>query len=142
MKTLSRWSGAAAIVLGAFALGTWNLGASSAVTPVAPDGELLFATKGCAVCHVGPDSNTLMTGFPPLDDAPNWAADRRPGIDAEQYLAESIVAPDAFTSPLFRPGQRGPTSAMPRLRVTAQEVTALVDYLLDDDLLDDDPLDQ
>lgn len=62
--------------------------------------------------------------------APDWASDRRTGLNAAEYLAESIVAPNASVSPEFRPGPAGPTNAMPQLRITADELDALVAYLL------------
>ncbi len=75
---------------------------------------------------------TAGRAFPPLDRAAEWAGERQPGVSAEDYLATSMVAPDAFVSPLFRPGQAGPTSGMPTLTLTAEEVDSLVAYLLEE----------
>ncbi|MCB1002254.1 MAG: cytochrome c [Ilumatobacteraceae bacterium] len=95
------------------------------------DGASLFMAKGCATCHLGPDTRPLLAGYPPLDDAASFAADRRPGTSAADYLAESMAAPEAFPSPAFAGGS-GPSDSMPRLRLTSEEIEALVAYLLSD----------
>ena len=116
-----------AAVLVAFAVATWGRGEpSTAAAPV--DGASLFRAKGCATCHVGPDTRPLFDGYPPLDDTVSWAADRRPGMSAADYLAESMAAPETFFSPAFLGGS-GPSSSMPRLRLTSEEIQALVAYL-------------
>ena len=79
---------------------------------------------------MGPDSTAVMVDFPSLADAPSWAGERRPGLTAEQYVAESIRSPTAFISPEFRPG--GATDAMPDLHLTEAEIAAVVQYLLGD----------
>ena len=93
------------------------------------DGASLFQSKGCATCHDGPTSTSMIGGFPSLADAPSWAADRRAPMSAADYIAESIRTPSAFTSPAFSGGV-GPTDGMPDLRLTQPEIDALVTYLL------------
>ena len=66
---------------------------------------------------------------PDLSDAASWAGDRRPGMSAEDYVAESVRTPGAFISPAFQP-IGGPTEAMPLLDVSDAELDALVRYLL------------
>jgi hypothetical protein len=110
--------------------GTWS-------TPDAPGpdagetlgGAALFHAKGCASCHTGPDSTPAVDVGVDLSDAASWAADRRPGMSAEDYLAESVRTPEAFISPAFDPSG-GPTGAMPTLEVSDAELDALVGYLL------------
>ena len=92
------------------------------------DGASLFRAKGCASCHDGP-SSTASTEFPSLADASSWAGSRRGGLLAEEYLAESIREPWAFTSPEFQPSG-GPTTAMPALGLSEAEIDAIVVYLL------------
>lgn len=119
-----------AAVLVVFVVTTWDRGErSAAAIPV--DGASLFRAKGCATCHRGPATRALFDGYPPLDDAASWAADRRPGMSAADYLAESMAAPETFSSPAFLRGS-GPSSSMPRLRLTSEEIEALVAYLLGD----------
>ena len=70
-------------------------------------------------------------GIPSLADAAAWADDRRTNLGAQDYLTESIAAPGVFISPVFQPGQSGPTTAMPQLRLSSEEIDALVAYLLE-----------
>lgn len=91
-------------------------------------GATLFRVKGCSSCHTGPDTPSLSNGLPDLSDAPTWAGSRRPGVDAAEYLAESIREPGAFVVDGFR--AVGPVGGMPQLAVSDAEVDALVAYLL------------
>lgn len=94
-----------------------------------PGGAGLFHAKGCASCHTGPDSTAAVDIGVDLSDAASWAADRRPGMSAEDYLAESVRTPGAFISPAFEPSG-GSTGAMPTLEASEAELDALVAYLL------------
>jgi mono/diheme cytochrome c family protein len=83
-------------------------------------GRSLFRAKGCAACHVdvqaGPDLTNLAAR----------AGKTKPGLDAEQYIRESIVAPAAF-----RPTTAAHSSSqMPTLPIDAAELDALTAYLL------------
>jgi mono/diheme cytochrome c family protein len=84
-------------------------------------GAQLFLAKGCASCHVefrvGPD----------LTDVRQRAGRSREGLDAEQYLRESIVAPNAYKAP---GGNGGVSGAMPTLPVNDEELRALVAFLM------------
>lgn len=123
-------SAAAAVAAAAAAFVGWQTVPTegAAPRPVAASGAQLFQAKGCASCHVGPDSTPMVGAFPPLDDAPSWAGDRRPGMSAREYLTESMRTPSAFLSPVWSSG--GATSAMPDLGLTEAEIDALVDHLL------------
>lgn len=106
-----------------------------ATAPVAGDvlpGATLFRVKGCASCHIGPSGTsgpgTGPTIGPDLSDAASWAGERRPGMSAEEYLAESVRAPQAFISPAAAPG--GPGGSMPRLEVSDAELDRLVELLM------------
>lgn len=99
--------------------------ASAASTAAVSEGAWLFQVKGCAACHAPPDGR----GYPELSDAAEWAADRREGMTAEEYLTESILDPAAAISPQLTPESK---LTMPRLNVTDEEVDALVAYLLED----------
>lgn len=93
------------------------------------DGATLFRTKGCASCHTGPDTTAIVDIGPDLSEAASWAADRRPGMSAEDYVVESVRTPGAFISPAFE-AYVEPTEAMPLLDVSDAELDALVRYLL------------
>ncbi|HUP72047.1 MAG TPA: c-type cytochrome [Acidimicrobiales bacterium] len=82
-------------------------------------GRNLFSAKGCASCHV-----QVQVG-PSLTDLENRAATTKPGLSAEQYVRESIVAPSAY---IASGGSGG--GSMPTLPVSAAELDALVAYLL------------
>lgn len=131
MTRIGRTSAVAAAALAAVTAATWDVGtADPARTATGQRGASLFVAKGCSGCHAGPDSSPALSGFPSLADASSWAGSRRPGMTAAAYLSESMTDPSAFRSPVFS-GAVGPTSAMPRLSLTSDEVAALVGYLLD-----------
>jgi mono/diheme cytochrome c family protein len=120
----------AAVCAAAAGLVGWQT--ESATTAIASgplDGAGLFRSKGCAACHNARGSNAQYVDFPSLVDAPSWAGDRRPGLSAEDYVAESIRAPSIFISPAFV-STGGPTEGMPDLGLTAAEIDALVDFVL------------
>ncbi|MEO8162589.1 MAG: cytochrome c, partial [Ilumatobacteraceae bacterium] len=90
-------------------------------------GSVLFKAKGCASCHIGPDSSSGNLVGPPLIGASDWAGNRRPGLSAAQYLAESMRTPSVFISPALSSGSG---SSMPNLNLSETEIAALVEYLL------------
>ena len=130
MSPVGRAAAVGAMVLGSASVAVWIAG-SEPTTAVGStsDGAALFRAKGCASCHTGPDSVAGFANFPKLDDAPAWAGDRRSGMSAAEYIAESIRAPGEFVSPAYAPSG-GPATAMPVLTLTDAEVELLVDYLL------------
>ena len=131
MSALGRWAASGAAVLAVIGVATWNQPGATMVAGPHADGAQLFLVKGCSSCHVGPDTTaSIGAGFPSLAPAPTWAADRRANLSADDYLTESIAAPGVFIAPGFQPGQSGPTTGMPQLRLTSNEIEGLVDYLL------------
>ena len=95
------------------------------------DGAQVFTLKGCAMCHVGPDGNDSIQAGPSLAAAPTWAGERVDGMSAEEYIEQSIRSPSAVISPEFTRTTGGPTTGMPLLQVSDDEIAALVHYLLD-----------
>lgn len=131
MSALGRWAASGAAVLAVIGVATWNQPGATTVTGTGSDGAQLFLVKGCSRCHAGPDTTaSIGAGFPSLADAPLWAAGRRANLSAKDYLTESIAAPGVFIAPGFQSGQSGPMTGMPQLRLTSNEIEALVDYLL------------
>jgi mono/diheme cytochrome c family protein len=126
-------AGAALCAAIASVVGWQTESTTGATSPATADGRLdgarLFRSKGCASCHAPSDSSPVRGAFPSLVGAAEWAGDRRPGLTAEQYVAESIRAPSAFISPAFD-GPSGGTEGMPDLGLTDEEIDALVTYVL------------
>lgn len=98
---------------------------------VAADGAQLFRTKGCATCHSGPDGSSLTGAGPSLTGAAVWAGDRMPDVSAREYIELSIRNPSAFISPAYSGSTGGPGGGMPLLRLSDDEIDALVTYLLE-----------
>ena len=133
MSAVGRWCAIGAAAFTLITIATWSQGGTPSASGSDLDGGQLFRAKGCASCHAGPDSSASFgAGFPSLVDAGAWAGDRRAHLGARDYLTESIAAPSAFISPVFHPGQSGPTTAMPQLGLSSEEIDALVAYLLED----------
>ena len=80
---------------------------------------------GCAVCHE--TSGDRRGVGPSLAGVATRAATTVPGLDATQYLLESIVDPDAHIVEGYRAGQMLPTYTD---RLSASQIDALVQYLL------------
>ena len=137
MSPIGRLCAIGAVVLAVVTIATWDRSEGEAVadgptTPVAgADGVQLFRAKGCASCHDGPDGDAGFDEFPSLAAAPSWAGDRRPGLSAAEYIAQSIRDPGAFISPAWVGG--GAVTEMPQLGLTGAEIAAIVEYLLDTD---------
>ena len=103
---------------------------SNSPTPVeAPQsrGELLFLTKGCTGCHSIQGLATTGQIGPDLTSVGEVAGERVEGLSAEEYIAQSLAAPQAFIVPGFEATTAG---AMPDLNLTEPEIAALVDFLL------------
>ena len=83
-------------------------------------GRNLFRAKGCAACHVDAQAG------PSLSNLKQRAGKTKDNQSAEQYVRESIIAPNAFKAP----GANKGVGEMPTLPVDAAELTALVAYLL------------
>jgi mono/diheme cytochrome c family protein len=131
VSAVGRWAATGAALFAVIGVATWNQPGTTTVTGIQSDGAQLFLAKGCSSCHAGPDTTaSIGAGFPSLADAPTWAGDRRANLSAKDYLTESIAAPGVFIAPGFQPGESGPTTGMPQLRLTSNEIEALVDYLL------------
>ena len=87
--------------------------------------ELLRGKGGCLVCHK--DSETGNVRGPDLRQAAGGAANRKPGMDAEAYLLESLRTPEAFLVPGY-PNMM-PSALKPPANLTPAEVKAVVAYL-------------
>jgi cytochrome c551/c552 len=115
-----------AMMLGVASVAVW---ANGDPPPPAPgtqfDGAALFRSKGCVGCHTGPDADSLTNVGPNLRLLADVAAERKPGLSAQQYVRESVLSPQEFIAPGFAGGV-----AMPTLQVSPEELNAIVSYLV------------
>jgi cytochrome c551/c552 len=91
----------------------------------AETGEQIFTAAGCAGCHEFAPAGSTGTIGPSLDDLANVAGQRESGKSAQDYVRESLTAPDAFLV-------QGFGNVMPSFegRLTDQQINALTEYLL------------
>jgi cytochrome c oxidase subunit 2 len=90
-------------------------------------GRQVFTLAGCSACHTLTDAGAQGTVGPSLDGIGTRAGTRVPGLDAQAYIEQSILDPNAFVVEGF------PSGVMPqdfRSRLSQDELQALVDYLL------------
>ena len=87
--------------------------------------ELLRGKGGCLICHK--DSETGNIRGPDLRQAAGAAANRKPGVNAEAYLLESLREPAAFLVPGY-PNMM-PSALKPPANLTPAEVKAVVAHL-------------
>jgi cytochrome c oxidase subunit 2 len=87
--------------------------------------------KGCVACHTVagvPGGNRI---GPDLTGMAAAAGARKPGMDAEAYVRESLVQPQAFVVPGYGGSGNSPGNPqMPVLPLTEADVDALVAFLL------------
>lgn len=83
----------------------------------------LGALRGCSTCHTVTDRPSV--GGPALIGIGSQAGDRVDGLGADEYIRQSIVAPAAWFADGWGEGMPAYDGVL-----TADEVDALVDYLL------------
>jgi mono/diheme cytochrome c family protein len=125
LNRLQLAAGTIGLVAAVLSVTAWQKETPVSASPV--NGADLFMRKGCASCHNGPQTTARIGVAPTLEEVPDWAGERKPGLSAADYVRESILNPAAFISPAFQ--ESGPT-AMPSLNLTPAEVDTLVAYLL------------
>jgi cytochrome c oxidase subunit 2 len=96
----------------------------AAAGPNVERGKELFQAKGCVTCHtLAAVPGAAGQVGPKLDNVGTTAQQRKPGMDAEAYIRESIQNPTAFVVPGFPP-------AMPQIPMSDDELASLVALLL------------
>lgn len=108
--------------------------AADASPPLVGDpvrGERLFrvgveGASPCLVCHVTSEGGAGFSLGPNLAGVGERAAGRVPGLSAEAYLTQSILAPESYVVPGFRVSMFDEYPAY----LTPQDVADLVAYLL------------
>lgn len=109
------------IVFGAEAPGGEGVGALQ-------DGPTLFIEYGCSACHTLEDARATGIVGPALDGIGKAAGGRTADLDAEGYLRQSILDPNAYIVGIF------PADLMPSdygERLTEDQLSTLVNYLLE-----------
>jgi cytochrome c551/c552 len=94
-------------------------------TAASPDrGRLLFAAKGCIGCHTHRSiANARMQIGPDLTDLASRAGTRVPGLDARDYVRQSLREPGAYRV-------AGYSVRMPDLHLSDEEIASLSAFLL------------
>jgi cytochrome c oxidase subunit 2 len=90
-------------------------------------GRRLFSQYGCNACHTLTDAGAHGTVGPSLDGIGERAASAIQGLEARAYIEQSILEPDAHVVEGFPSGVMPPNFGE---RLTAEDLQALVDYLL------------
>lgn len=88
-------------------------------------GAVLGANPGCAVCH-SLEPGVDLVG-PSLAGVASRAAQRVPGLSAEEYLRQSLLEPDAFVVEGFPAGLMVPDLQQ---RLTPEQIEDLLAFLL------------
>jgi cytochrome c551/c552 len=96
---------------------------SDRARPQAIDGRNVFLTKGCTSCHSLDGVSTTGQIGPNLTGLADRAGDRVEGLEAGDYIRQSVLAPEAFVVDGFSP-------LMPTLPLDTEELDALVEFLL------------
>ncbi|OGT91846.1 MAG: hypothetical protein A2514_06260 [Gammaproteobacteria bacterium RIFOXYD12_FULL_61_37] len=87
--------------------------------------ELVRVKGGCLICHKVTETGNERG--PDLRKAAGQAATRKPGMDAEAYLLESITTPDAFIVDGY--SKMMPSALKPPANMNLAEVKAVIAYL-------------
>ncbi len=116
-----------ATLLSTIAVASWWIVASASLFPVSridlDRGQKLFATR-CSSCHsVSPGQGASMG--PDLSSIGKHAGEIVVGMSAEDYLAQSILKPNAFR----RPGEQGVMPADIAVGLDRHDVASLVGFL-------------
>jgi cytochrome c oxidase subunit 2 len=119
---------ALALVLAVATVSFYSQSSPTSDTPQSP-GELLFLSKGCTGCHSIQGVATTGRVGPDLTSVGRVAGARVEGLSAREYIAQSLAEPQAFVVPGYEATTAG---AMPDFKLTEEEISALVDFLLEE----------
>jgi len=106
---------------------TVELGADMTTEEMVTVGRKIFQSKGtCTNCHAVEEGEG--TGrFPNLHNIGATAGDRREGVGATEYLAESLYEPNTYVVEGYNPAM--PKIGDPPIGLTDQEIKAVIAYL-------------
>ncbi len=92
--------------------------------------EVFAGSGGCGACHTVEGVSAGVVG-PDLTYIGSEAADRIPGMSAEDYLTESITNPEAFIAEGVERAMPGLMTAAVTSHLTDEQVDGLVAFLLE-----------
>jgi cytochrome c oxidase subunit 2 len=95
------------------------------VSSITVDGRTVFLTKGCNGCHSRDGEPGEAAVGPDLTDLAARAGSRIPGLEAEEYVRQSLLEPQAFLV-------EGYSEEMPTLALSSNEIELLIEFLLSD----------
>jgi mono/diheme cytochrome c family protein len=84
-------------------------------------GKALFASSGCAACHLFTPAGSSGKVGPDLDNLKEAAA--KAGQELDQFISTSITDPNAYVAPGYQKG------VMPKLPLSGAQVADLVAFL-------------
>src|SRR5437660_1188506 len=103
---------------------SWSSGAWSRSNTLAPDaGKSLFTAQGCNGCHTFRPAGSKATIGPDLDNLASYAQKAQRGSLA-QFVAESIMRPQAYLEPGYGPLMPSTYASLPK-----QQIADLVAFL-------------
>ena len=85
------------------------------------------SAEGCVSCHKYDEKEGKAEKAPYTKETAKRAASRVPGMNAEEYIKESILKPDAYIVEGFN---KGDMYAKWTTELSAQEINDLIAYLL------------
>jgi cytochrome c oxidase subunit 2 len=106
---------------------TWIESQASLPSDPTQAGRLVFSRYACSTCHVLADAGASGVVGPSLEGLGLRAAETVPGLDAEGYIRQSILEPDAHIAPDFIDGLMPADFGQ---RIPDKELDILVSYLL------------
>jgi mono/diheme cytochrome c family protein len=108
-------------------------GPTSTPRPVAgEDAASIILNAGCGVCHRLNSIGLEGEIGPELSNAAEWAGERVAGLNAAEYIRQSILEPGAFIAPDCpeEPCHDGIMPANYADRLTDEQIEAIVEFLL------------
>lgn len=104
-------------------------GPSGGMELVAQGQQIFTSTGGCNACHTVQGVSSGLVG-PDLSHIGTDGAERKPGVSARDYIAESIRSPEAFVAPDVERATAGIMTSAITANLSNQQVQALVEFLL------------
>lgn len=102
-------------------------GGSAPAEDTAEGGRVVFLTYGCSSCHTLDPVGAEGTVGPNLDGVGTWAGTVVPGMDAQTFLHQAVLNPEAHIAKGYESGIM-PTNFSERL--SPSQVSGLVKFLM------------